>query len=430
MKRSFAVLAAATTIGVTFSFGGVGVSAHMSGHDHAAPDTYVMSWDDTASKAWTAAAQSPSEGVVLFAYVGIAEYDAVMAVTGDHRPFAITDNAPAGASPEAAVAAAAHRMLVHFLPNQQATIVDPAFAASLATIPDGPSKTDGVALGERVASALIALRTDDGYRSTAYPYAAPADPPVPGVWLPTSLPPAQPLGTYLGHMRPFALDSADQFRPGPPPQLGSTRWARDYNEVKSLGSSASITRTADQTETARFWAEPPVQQMHAAFRGVIAQHALDIADATRFMAMATVTVADAAMACFDAKYHYAFWRPVTAIRAGETDGNDATVGDPTWSPLIPTPNHPEYPSAHGCQTPAGGYALARFLGTDQIDYTVPSLTGLHPRHFDTVRELRQDVGNGRVWAGIHYRTSVEVGSKIAKKTANWVLDRNFQSTDH
>ena len=120
---------------------------------------------------------------------------------------------------------------------------------------------------------------------------------------------------------------------------------------------------------------------------------------------------------------------MTAIRAGDTDGNDATVVDPTWSPLIPTPNHPEYPSAHGCQTPAGGYAIARFLGTDRIDYTVPSVTGLHPRHFDTVQELRQDVGNGRVWAGIHYRTSVEVGSKIAKQTADLVLDRNFEPMD-
>ncbi len=318
MKRTFVALAAVTTIGVTIAVcgvGSVGVSAHTSGHDNGAPDAYVMSWDDTASRAWTAAAQSPSEGVVLFAYVGIAEYDAVMAVTGDHRPFAITDNAAADASPEAAVAAAAHRVLVHFLPNQQATIIDPAFTASLATLPDGQSKTHGVALGERVASALIALRADDDYRSTAYPY-TPPEPPVPGVWLPTAPPPAQPLGTYLGHMRPFALDSTDQFRPSGPPLLGSKRWARDYNEVKSLGSSASTTRTPEQTETARFWAEPPVQQMHAAFRGVIAQHTLDIADATRFMAMATVTVADAAMACFDAKYHYAFWRPVTAIRAG------------------------------------------------------------------------------------------------------------------
>jgi hypothetical protein len=428
MKRTFVALAAATTVGLTLTVGGASVSADTSGHGHGAPDTYVMSWDDTASRAWTAAAQSPSEGVVLFAYLGIAEYDAVMAVTDDHQPFAVIDNAPADASPEAAVAAAAHRVLVHFLPNQQATIIDPAFTASLATIPDGQPKTDGVALGERVASALIALRADDGYRSTAYPY-TPPDPPIPGVWLPTALPPARPLGTYLGHMRPFALDSTDQFRPGSPPDLDSKRWARDYNEVKSLGSSASTTRTPEQTETARFWAEPPVQQMHAAFRGVIAQHGLGIADATRFMAMATVTVADAAMACFDAKYHYAFWRPVTAIRAGQTDGNDATVGDHTWSPLIATPNHPEYPSAHGCQTPAGGYAIARFLGTKWIDYTVPSLTGLHPRHFDTVRELAEDVGNGRVWAGIHYRTSVEVGAKTAKQTANWVLDRNFEPTD-
>lgn len=426
MKRTLALVAATTTVAATFALGGVGVSAH-TGHESGPPDTYVAAWDDIASRAFTAAAQSPPEGLVLFGYLAVAQYDAVMAVTGDHRPFAIADNAPRDASPQAAVAAAARTVLVHFLPNQQATIIDPAYTASLATIPDGPSKSEGMALGARVASSLIALRADDGYRSTSYPYTAP-NPPVPGVWLPTAPPPAQPLGTYLGHMRPFTLESPGQFRPGPPPALDSRRWARDYNEVKALGSSTSTTRTTEQTTAARFWGEPPVQQSHSAFRGVIAQHGLDIADAARFMAMASVTSADAAIACFDAKYRYAFWRPVTAIRAGDADGNDATVADPAWSPLLGTPNHPEYPSAHSCITPATGYALARFLGSWHIDYTVPSLTGLGDRHFDTPRQLTKDVGNGRVWAGIHYRTSVETGADMAREVADWVLDRNFEPT--
>jgi hypothetical protein len=230
-------------------------------------------------------------------------------------------------------------------------------------------------------------------------------------------------------MRPFSLDSADQFRPGGPPSLDSKKWARDYNEVKEIGSSSSSTRTEEQTLAARFWAERPNQQAHRAFRKFVLDHGLDVVDASRFMAMVSVVFADAQIACYDAKYHYAFWRPITAVRAGDTDGNDATVGDPTWSPLLPvTPNHPEYPSAHACITPAGGRVIARFLGTDQIDFTVPSLTGLKDRHFDTVKELEDDVGNARIWGGIHYRSSVEAGNMIAMKTAHQVLAHHFQSS--
>jgi hypothetical protein len=227
-------------------------------------------------------------------------------------------------------------------------------------------------------------------------------------------------------MRPFSLDSADQFRPHGPPALSSKRWARDYNEVKEIGSSTSTTRTAEQTLAARFWAEPPVQQAHGSFRKFVSDHDLDVVGAARFMAMISVVYADALIACFDAKYHYAFWRPITAIRAGDTDGNEATVGDPNWSPLLPaTPNHPEYPSAHSCVTPAGGHAIARFLGTGKIDFTVPSLTGLGDRSFPKVKDLQDEVGNARIWGGIHYRSAIEDGITIGKKTADQVLAHHF-----
>src|SRR5262249_33564021 len=159
-----------------------------------------------------------------------------------------------------------------------------------------------------------------------------------------------------------------------------------------LGSSTSATRTAAQTLAARFWAEPPIQQSQGALRKFVLDHQLDIVDAARLMAMSIVVRADAQIACFDAKYHYAFWRPITAIRAGDTDGDDATVGDPGWTPLRPvTPNHPEYPSAHSCITPAGARAIAEFLGTDRIDFSIPSLTGLGARHFDSVEDLETEV---------------------------------------
>jgi len=228
-------------------------------------------------------------------------------------------------------------------------------------------------------------------------------------------------------MTPFSLDSPDQFRPPPPPALDSNTWTRDYNEVKELGSAASTTRTDEQTLAARFWAEPPVQQGRGALRRLIADRRLGIADAARVMAMASVAYADAFIACFDAKYEYAFWRPITAVRAGDTDGNENTVGDPSWAPLLPvTPNHPEYPSAHSCVTPAGGAAIAGFLGTDRIDYTVPSLTGLGDRTFKTVRDLEKEVSNARIWGGIHYRSSVDTGVTIGREVAHQLLAEHFQ----
>ncbi|WP_123916448.1 hypothetical protein [Georgenia muralis] len=204
--------------------------------------------------------------------MAIAVYDSVMAVEGGYEPFAVGVDAPRRASAEAAVAAAARGILVHYLPAQAATIVDPAYTGSLELIPDGQAKSDGIAVGEDVAAQLIALRDDDGFREpVTY---TPPTPPVPGVWIPTAPSPA--IGPYPGLMVPFRLDSADQFRPDGPPELRSRQWAREYNEVKDVGSSTSTTRTADQTLAARLWAEAPVQQARGSFRTFVLDHELDI----------------------------------------------------------------------------------------------------------------------------------------------------------
>jgi hypothetical protein len=421
MKTRFIVLA--LVVGAVAL--GASTTGNATSHRGAPPDTRVTDWDAVGTQAFTAAALSPAEGHVIFAYVAIAVYDSVMAVKGGYRPFAVDVDAPAGTSAEAAVSAAAHSVLVHYLPAQASTILDPAYAASLATIPDGQAKTDGVAVGNGIAALVIAVRAGDGFRApVTY---TPPNPPIPGVWIPTA--PTPPIGTYLPLMRPFSLGSADQFRPDGPPALDSKRWARDYNEVKEIGSSTSTTRTADQTLAARFWAEAPVQQAHGTFRKFVLDHQLDVAAAARFMAMISVTYADSIIACFDAKYHYAFWRPITAIRAGDTDGNKATLGDLAWSPLLPaTPNHPDYPSAHSCLTPAGGRVMASFLGTQHIDLTVPSLTGLGDRHFADVDDLEDEVGNARIWGGIHFRSAVEDGIRIGKRTAHQVLTHHFQKS--
>jgi hypothetical protein len=406
----------------------LGVSSRAAGDDgtrgrdeSGPPDTYVTDWDVVGTQAFSAAALTPAEGHTLFAYVAIAVYDSVMAIKGGYEPFAIDVDAPAGASAEAAVAAAAHRILVHYLPAQS-DFVDDAYVESLSTITDGSAEDDGVAVGEAVADALIAQRAGDGFRApVTY---TPPNPPVPGVWIPTG---PVPIGPYLGLMEPFSLDSADQFRPKGPPDLGSRKWARDYEEVRTIGSASSTTRTDEQTTAARFWGEAPVQQARGSFRKFVSDHELDIVDASRFMAMISVVYADALIACFDAKYEYAFWRPVTAIRAGHTDGNERTIGDPAWTPLLPaTPNHPEYPSAHSCITPSGGLVIARFLHTSRIDFTVPSLTGLGDRHFATVGDLRDEVGEARIWGGIHFRTAVEDGMRIGQRVVHQVLAHHFR----
>jgi hypothetical protein len=284
------VAGASATVATTALMAPTPATAEVAARSAPTPDTYVKYWDDIGSQAFTAAALGPPEGHVLFGYAGIAMYDAVMAVRRDHEAFAIRTHAPRGTSAEAAVTAAAFRIWAHYLPAQEATILKPAYDASLVPIPDGQAEDDGVALGERVAQALIALRADDGFREPAT--YTPPDPPIPGVWIPTAPPPALPAGVYLGDMQPFALESTDQFRPDGPPALNSRRWARDYKEVQKVGSSTSTTRTPEQTTAARFWGELPVQQAHGALRGVIDQHHLDISQAARMMAMVSVAYAD------------------------------------------------------------------------------------------------------------------------------------------
>lgn len=413
-RRRVAV-AAAVAVACTVVASG-GAAAH-DDRSPGAPDSFVAAWDLTATQALVAAGFNPVDSHVMYAYVAIAVYDAAVAVDGDGDFFAVDADAPRGASAEAAVSTAAHRVLAHYLPTQQPAILDPAYQASLASIPDGAAETAGVAVGEEVAAALIELRRDDGFRApVAYtpPVPAPA-----GTWIPTA--PTPPLGTFLPAMRPFALRSADQFRPDGPPELGSRQWARDYAEVQAIGSATSTLRTPDQTAAARFWGEQPFLQARASFRLFLDQHDLDLADAARFQAMVSVTYADALIACFDAKYRYAFWRPVTAIPAGDTDGNRRTIADPAWTPLIPTPNHPEYPSAHSCITPAGGLVISRFLGTSHIDFTMPSVTGGAARHFATRQDLTLEVGNARIWGGIHFRSAVDDGLAIGQRTARYVL---------
>lgn len=397
-----------------------------NGPRHGPPDATITSWDQTTVRALQATAGlAGPDHFLFFGLVHLAMYDAVVTVKGGYEPFALHQARKPGASAEAAAATAANRVIKHHLPAG-AAIADAALVASLAAIADGPGKTDGIAIGEAAAAAVLALPANKGILAHV-PYTVP-NPPIPGAWVPTP-PPAQILGSYMPNMTPLSLRRADQFRPKAPPALDRRAWAQQYNETKELGSATSSVRTPEQTLAARFWGESPAFQQHGALRKLVTDRGLDILRAARLMAMTNTVVFDAAIACFDAKYQYAFWRPITAIRNGDSDGNPGTVADPAWQPLIATPNHPEYPSAHSCITPGMGLAVARFLGTHHIDLTIPSLTGLGDRHYDTVKDLETEVGNARIWGGIHFRAAVESGTRIGRRVANQVLARHFRPLD-
>jgi hypothetical protein len=393
----------------------------------AAPSKSVVDWNAIAqSAAITTGKQAPSEATITIAYVQAAVYDATVTIDGGGRPYGPWQRHRRHASVDAAVSSAAHDMLVHLLPAQ-ATTLDLDYAIALAAIPDGRAKDSGIAGGHSAAAGIIAARQGDGYQ-TDIGFTLPA--PAPGVW---QLPAGQtPLTPWISKMRPFLLVGPDQFRPGPPPTLTSRAWAREFNEIKAVGGATSTVRTPAQTMIARFWTSQAAQQWNTALGQLISTRGFDADQAARLFAMVDLTAADAAIGCFDAKYHYLFWRPQFAVPLADNDGNPATTAEPTWTPLVATPAHPEYPAAHGCVSTAAADALSAFLGTRRIEIDMPStVAGTDPsRHFDTVGDLITEIRNARVWGGLHYRGSTLVGSRLGDQVARWdLLHGPFGTTD-
>jgi len=260
------------------------------------------------------------------------------------------------------------------------------------------------------------------------------------VWRLTPAAYAAPQTPWMAMMRPMILPEDDRFMPAPPPSLQSSEWTAAFDEVKSLGAAGSTTRTAEQTATATFWAANVPRQYEGLARGVSTAMGLDVPATARLLAMVNEVAADAMISMMTAKYHYLFWRPVTAIDPtsvsndgfgpvpGYDDGNPLTVEQPGWRPLLATPNHPEYPSAHATITSAMAEVFSRFLGTDAIDVDVQGNPNLGAtRHFATADDLRVQVENARVWAGIHYRFSVEAGAWLGREVADYDLDHAFSS---
>jgi hypothetical protein len=368
----------------------------------------VTDWNATASAILVDAKLGPPPACRVLAIVHTAVYEAANAITKHYPARELPLEATPGASVEAAIAAANHTTLAKLVPSQQAAI-DTAYQAALAMIADGPAKTAGIAVGEKAAAAILAVRAEDGAATgeTYRPHTTA------GVYVPTVI----PVVPQWPQRKPWLMTSPTQFRPGPPPMLTSEVWARDYNEIKTLGGKSSTRRTAEQTEIARFWAatQPPIYD--GVVRSVTTVPGREVTQNARLFAAVAQATDDALIAILDAKYHYNFWRPVTAIRNGDLDGNDATERDPSWMPFIDTPMHPEYPCAHCIVSGAVGTVLQAEIGTGPL----PTLTTTSPtangvaRSWTMIDDFMQEVANARIYDGVHYRNSTEVGTAMGKQ---------------
>ena len=373
-----------------------------------APADVVSEWNIKAGEIVVEARLLNPPASRVLAIVQTAVFEAANAITRRYPAGGLQLEAAPEASIEAAVAAANHVTLAKLLPDLQAS-VDTAYAAALAKIVDGPAKAAGVAVGEKAAAAILAMRAEDGATAgeTYRPHTAA------GVYVPTVMP-AVP---QWPQRKPWLMTSPSQFRPGPPPALAGPLWARDYNEVKTLGGKSSTRRTAEQTGIARFWEAnlPPIY--HGIVRSVADAPGREVTQNARLFAAVTQAADDALIAVFDAKYHYNFWRPITAIRNGDIDGNDATERDPSWMPFIDTPMHPEYPCAHCIVAGAIGAVLRAEVGAGPM----PTLTTTSPtakgaaRSWTKIEDFTREVSNARVWDGVHYRNSTEVGTAMGKE---------------
>ena len=403
----------------------VGAAITVCAPQCASAQNIVVDWNAIAITAAGAAGQNSLMQERTFAITSVAVSDAVNAITNEYARYGSKLKAPAHASTKAAAAGAAHRALTQLLPSQL-QFLDTMLAQSLAKF--GVNAGDaGFAFGEAVADEIVALRAGDGAALAQYPYTAP-NAGAPGVWVPTPPAFAAALLPGWGSVQPWVLESATQFRPDKGPELTSHRYARDLNEVKEIGALNSATRTAEQTNIAKFWLASAALIWNPVLRQLALGLGLDESEAARAFALMNVAGADARIACWDAKYAFNFWRPVTAIQHGDDDGNRATTGDPAWTPLVATPNFPEYVSGHA--TVSGAMAtVLRLLFDDDPDVaftaTSPTNSGFE-RHWETFSEGVREVIDARVYSGIHFRSSDELGAKLGRQVARFTAKHAFK----
>jgi hypothetical protein len=402
----------------------------------------VTDWAAIVQPPLNTPARLPAIQNILRAMVHIAIYDAVVAIEGGYQPFAAVISDPGGSDVRAAVATAAYLTARARVVASQIPVLDAAYTTYLATIPDGPAKTNGISVGEQAASAILALRANDGMTNTVL-YVCSSNPPLAGQFEPDGGCNTQPAGVNVGQIRPFTFAYSDQFRPGGPDPLTSIAYTEDFIETRDFGRCDSNVRTRDETSTAYFW---QTVNIHEGLINLAIDRGLssDVRQTARLFALVYTAAADANIAGFEAKYFYAAWRPRTAIPRADTDGNEDTFADPGWKPLISV-NHPEYPSAHTYSSTAMTDSIARFFGTNRVTWrlrggilgptvapdctpaipTIPQLVQTE-RTYDDLNRVMREIYDARVWAGLHWRHSMMNGAQVGRKIAQHVWTNFFQ----
>jgi hypothetical protein len=423
------------------------------------PGNTVAQWNKIAEDTVVGSGAFQNEGLIYMSYESAAVYNAVVAIQGGYEPLlGSTLTASAGASVDCAVVEAAYQTLHYYFSTFPALVatLDADHTDALANL--GGCTSDGgagMSVGAAAANEVIYDRTtgpnpDGRMTPIGTTSTFPTLPPGPGVWRLTP-PFAAPQTPWVGNVRPFVLGSGDQFLPDPPPSLGSHEWVDAFNQIKAYGAVNSSVRTADETAVAEFWSANVIRQENMTLREIAAARGLDLLQTARLAAMVNVVAADAQISVHYAKYHYLFWRPVTAINGsldptavttdgfgpvpGFDDGNPATVEQAGWRPLLTTPNHPEYPCAHCSLSSATAEVYSTFLGTNMINIDVHGFDAAGPpgnlnavRHFDMPNDLRSEVIYARLWAGLHYHFSGVAGIVLGRKVAKYDLRHAFQPT--
>ena len=374
----------------------------------------------------TVSGQNPFAQARLAAIMHLAVFEGVNAITGDHRSFLQTPLVvPLPASAEAAAVAAAHRVLLSYFPASS-SVLDAARAASLAAIADGQAEANGVAVGEAAAAALIALRSSDGSVPPAFHLPSNADP---GEWqLTPSCPPAGGVLAHWQNVTPFGITSAEKFRSAPPPPLGSRRYTRDFNEVKSVGAANSALRPPHLADAARFYAVVlAVATWNPAAAQVSIAQANGLSFNARMFALLNMAMSDALVSVMETKYAYDFWRPETAIRDAHLDNNSRTDPDPEWQPFIVAPCFPSYGSAHAAASYAARLVAVALLGDDAISVTLSNAAapGL-VMEYTAFEEITEDIDDARVYGGIHFRFDQRAGRVQGRRIGTWVIQHNLR----
>jgi hypothetical protein len=394
---------------------GLGIGVAMGAAVPASADM-VTDWNAITAKT-VSSVTPPPKPQYLAAIVHAAIYDAVNAIDRGHQVYNVDITAPAGASIEAAAAAAAHGALVKLVPDQQMAL-DAALASSLKALPDGQAKTDGIAVGREAAAKTVAARNADG-RDAKVPYEPGS---APGSWQPTPPYMSPASGVQFGAVKPFFLKSTDQFALPGPLAITSAEYAKEINEVRELGSADSTKRTAAQTAIAIFWTDNPTHIWGEVAQAASKEHKLSVADNARLFALMQMAMADASLAAWSAKYKYNLMRPITAIRDAAAQGNPGIAADQSWEPLIGTPPHPDYPSGHTVDAGAAVTVLQSFFDSDKVtvDVIYPGRYGTI-RHWHSFSEIVREVENARVWGGIHTRTADTHGTAVGRQIAEYAF---------